>query len=159
MNIPKNIIAKTALEVSKNSLSESKIMSMVASLMATVGMKWNEMSLNDVCCLIPAWFGALATLTTGLLALECSANFAYNEGSYHGTVLDNLPLLGYYIRKITSSVRNLLAQYSGMDRTTRRAPSRRSSFQTTSLLSAMVSMFLSVVAKRRWAWPILNWCR
>ena len=146
MNIPKNIIAKTALEVSKNSLSESKIMSMVASLMATVGMKWNEMSLNDVCCLIPAWFGALATLTTGLLALECSANFAYNEGSYHGTVLDNLPLLGYYIRKITSSVRNLLAQYSGMDRTTRRAPSRRSSFQTTSLLSAMVSMFfMSIV--------------
>lgn len=30
------------------------------------------MSLNDVCCYIPAWFGVIATLFTGLLASECS---------------------------------------------------------------------------------------
>lgn len=147
MDIPRNVIVKSAAEVA-NSLSSSgsNAMSMVASLMATMGMRWNEMSLNDVCCLLPAWFGALATLTTGLLALECSANFGYNEGSYHGTVLDNLPFFGYYIRKITLIFRNALACYSGMDTSNRRPPSRRSSLQTASLLSAMASMFfMSIV--------------
>jgi len=32
----------------------------------------DKMSLNDICCYIPAWFGTLATLFTGLLAYECS---------------------------------------------------------------------------------------
>ena len=68
-------VTKNALDVSKSlSASGSSNMAVVASFMASVGMKWNEMSLNDVCCLVPAWFGALATLTTGLLALECSSN-------------------------------------------------------------------------------------
>lgn len=30
------------------------------------------MSLNDVCCYMPAWFGALATFLIGCLAYECS---------------------------------------------------------------------------------------
>ena len=30
------------------------------------------MSLNDVCCYIPAWFGVLATFFTAMLAYECS---------------------------------------------------------------------------------------
>jgi len=30
------------------------------------------MSLNDVCCYIPAWFGVLATVLTGAIAYECS---------------------------------------------------------------------------------------
>ena len=29
-------------------------------------------SLNDVCCLVPAWFGVLATLFLGALTAECS---------------------------------------------------------------------------------------
>jgi dolichyl-diphosphooligosaccharide--protein glycosyltransferase len=29
-------------------------------------------SLNDVCCYIPAWFGAVATIVVGLLTYECS---------------------------------------------------------------------------------------
>uniref|UniRef100_A0A7S4ID25 dolichyl-diphosphooligosaccharide--protein glycotransferase n=1 Tax=Odontella aurita TaxID=265563 RepID=A0A7S4ID25_9STRA len=32
----------------------------------------DRMSLNDVCCYMPAWFGALASLLIGLLAYECS---------------------------------------------------------------------------------------
>lgn len=32
----------------------------------------SSMSLNDVCCFIPAWFGVLASLITGLIAYECS---------------------------------------------------------------------------------------
>ena len=31
-----------------------------------------DISLNDVCCYIPAWFGVLATLLLGLLAAECT---------------------------------------------------------------------------------------
>lgn len=31
-----------------------------------------NMSLNDVCCYMPAWFGSIATFLTGLLAYECS---------------------------------------------------------------------------------------
>jgi dolichyl-diphosphooligosaccharide--protein glycosyltransferase len=31
-----------------------------------------DWSLNDICCYIPAWFGAVATFMTGLLAYECS---------------------------------------------------------------------------------------
>ena len=31
-----------------------------------------EWSLNDVCCYIPAWFGALASLLVGLISYECT---------------------------------------------------------------------------------------
>eukprot|EP00798_Chlamydomonas_sp_ICE-L_P023253 gene23253-30480_t len=32
------------------------------------------MSLNDVCCFVPCWFGILASLFTGLLTYECSGS-------------------------------------------------------------------------------------
>jgi len=32
----------------------------------------DSMSLNDVCCYIPAWFGVIATFITGLIAYECT---------------------------------------------------------------------------------------
>ena len=31
-----------------------------------------DMSLNDICCYIPAWFGVLATMFVGLLTYECT---------------------------------------------------------------------------------------
>mmetsp|Transcript_14896 Transcript_14896/g.22578 ORF Transcript_14896/g.22578 Transcript_14896/m.22578 type:complete len:524 (-) Transcript_14896:1-1572(-) len=31
-----------------------------------------SMSLNDVCCYIPAWFGVIASVLTGMIAYECS---------------------------------------------------------------------------------------
>jgi dolichyl-diphosphooligosaccharide--protein glycosyltransferase len=33
-----------------------------------------DMSLNDVCCYVPAWFGVLATAFLGMLAYECTGN-------------------------------------------------------------------------------------
>eukprot|EP01063_Lacrimia_lanifica_P026406 TRINITY_DN3554_c0_g1_i10.p1 TRINITY_DN3554_c0_g1~~TRINITY_DN3554_c0_g1_i10.p1 ORF type:complete len:782 (+),score=347.19 TRINITY_DN3554_c0_g1_i10:50-2395(+) len=33
-----------------------------------------EMSLNDVCCYMPVWFGVIATVFLGLLAYECSGS-------------------------------------------------------------------------------------
>mmetsp|Transcript_17029 Transcript_17029/g.32223 ORF Transcript_17029/g.32223 Transcript_17029/m.32223 type:complete len:828 (+) Transcript_17029:233-2716(+) len=32
----------------------------------------DRMSLNDICCYVPAWFGVLATFFTGLMAYECT---------------------------------------------------------------------------------------
>ena len=32
------------------------------------------MSLNDVCCFVPAWFGVVASVFTGLIARECSGS-------------------------------------------------------------------------------------
>jgi dolichyl-diphosphooligosaccharide--protein glycosyltransferase len=145
-SISSRVVTKTALGVSKSlSASGSTIMSAIANLMATAGMKWNEMSLNDVCCLVPAWFGALATLTTGLLALECSSNFGYNDGNRFGTFLDDIPLLGYYLQKIVTPIRNFMAYYAGLD-TTRNNATKASSLQTISLLSMLASMFfMSIV--------------
>ena len=107
-----------------------------------MGVKWIDMSLNDVCCLIPAWFGSLATFITGMLALECSANFGYNEGSRFGSVLDGFPLIGVYIQKISRPIRHILMRYLGMDITSDNRPSsQRSSLQTVSLLSMLATMY------------------
>ncbi len=39
-------------------------------------LKWlgMPMSLNDVCCFVPCWFGVSASIITGLLAWECSGS-------------------------------------------------------------------------------------
>lgn len=42
----------------------------------------DRMSLNDVCCYIPAWFGVLATAVTGLLAYECSIPVNSSQNVY-----------------------------------------------------------------------------
>ena len=38
------------------------------------GIKSITMSLNDVCCFVPAWFGVVATMILGLLTAECSGS-------------------------------------------------------------------------------------
>jgi len=48
-------------------------------------------SLNSICCLIPAWFGCLATLFTGLLGFECSLY------SVKGSLASATPFFGSYI--------------------------------------------------------------
>jgi len=49
-------------------------------------------SINDICCFIPPWFGAIATIMTGMLALECSRC----EG---GCVIQTLPVIGTLYQK------------------------------------------------------------
>jgi len=39
------------------------------------------MSLNDVCCYVPAWFGVSATMFLGLLTYECTGNADYGVAS------------------------------------------------------------------------------
>lgn len=43
------------------------------------GGEKTSMSLNDICCFIPAWFGVIASIITGLIAYECTldANCEY----------------------------------------------------------------------------------
>mmetsp|Transcript_38477 Transcript_38477/g.62276 ORF Transcript_38477/g.62276 Transcript_38477/m.62276 type:complete len:795 (-) Transcript_38477:40-2424(-) len=47
------------------------------------------MSLNDVCCYVPAWFGVSATLFVGLLAAECAGN--WNAGAMAALVMACIP--------------------------------------------------------------------
>ena len=47
------------------------------------------MSLNDVCCYVPAWFGVLATLLVGLLTAECSGSS--NAGAFASLVMSCIP--------------------------------------------------------------------
>jgi dolichyl-diphosphooligosaccharide--protein glycosyltransferase len=35
-------------------------------------LKFIAMSLNDVCCFVPVWFGVVATTFLGLLTYECT---------------------------------------------------------------------------------------
>jgi len=147
--IPSNVVAKSAWDVSSQLAGEGSnfVMSRVASTMATMGMRWNEMSLNDVCCLMPAWFGALATFITGMLALECTANFGYGKGSEFGTVFDHVPILGFVTQKISKPIRITLADAMGMDLEAGSVPpGDRSSMQTASLFSMLATMFfMSIV--------------
>ena len=48
-----------------------------------------EISLNDTCCYFPAWFGAVATVFTGLLASECSGS--KTAGAYAALVMAIIP--------------------------------------------------------------------
>lgn len=40
-------------------------------MLAMIG---NDMSLNDVCCFVPVWYGVSASIFLGLLTWECSNN-------------------------------------------------------------------------------------
>eukprot|EP00554_Chaetoceros_debilis_P004761 CAMPEP_0194095368 /NCGR_PEP_ID=MMETSP0149-20130528/56790_1 /TAXON_ID=122233 /ORGANISM="Chaetoceros debilis, Strain MM31A-1" /LENGTH=962 /DNA_ID=CAMNT_0038781309 /DNA_START=608 /DNA_END=3496 /DNA_ORIENTATION=- len=60
----------------------------------------DNMSLNDVCCYIPAWFGVIATLCTCLIAYECSLPVVSDTEEAFGSIFENIPLVGYIYRKI-----------------------------------------------------------
>ncbi|KAL7480004.1 hypothetical protein ACHAW6_005716 [Cyclotella cf. meneghiniana] len=149
--VPANVVMLSAAKVAKEATGQSSLVAALATAMNAFGVKWVEMNLNDVCCLMPAWFGAAATLVTGLLACECSAHFEQGNhagGSNFGTVLDCLPFLGYYIHKVSRWVRWNFAYYSGLqvDVNTDRVTVTPSCFQTTSLLCMLATMFfMSIV--------------
>ena len=48
-----------------------------------------DISLNDVCCLVPAWFGVSASLFLGLFAAECSGK--YGVGGFAALIMGILP--------------------------------------------------------------------
>jgi dolichyl-diphosphooligosaccharide--protein glycosyltransferase len=48
-----------------------------------------KMSLNDVCCFVPAWFGVVATMFLGLLTTECSGSS--NAGVFAAAIMSIIP--------------------------------------------------------------------
>jgi len=53
------------------------------------GIKGIAMSLNDVCCFVPAWFGVVATMFLGLLTQECSGSS--NAGVIAAAIMTIIP--------------------------------------------------------------------
>merc|ERR1712166_213541 len=47
------------------------------------------MSLNDVCCFVPAWFGVVATTFLGLLTTECTGSI--NSGIFAAAIMAIIP--------------------------------------------------------------------
>ena len=89
-----------------------------------------DMSINDICCFVPAWFGALATATTGLLAYECSVG-SHNdnnnnnneggggEGEGEGShepqsftcILNDIPIVGHLYQWTLAPLVQILLKY------------------------------------------------
>ena len=49
----------------------------------------NPISLNDVCCMVPAWFGVSATWFLSLLATECSGSLS--AGAFGALIMAIVP--------------------------------------------------------------------
>jgi len=54
-----------------------------------LGYFGSDISLNDVCCLVPAWFGVSASIMLALFALECSGK--YSSGAFAGLIMAIVP--------------------------------------------------------------------
>jgi hypothetical protein len=66
----------------------------------------DAMSLNDVCVYIPAWFGALATFFTGMLAYECSLPTVSDEKGEEpfGSILEQIPVISFLYKEVFGKV-------------------------------------------------------
>jgi hypothetical protein len=70
----------------------------------------DAMSLNDVCCYIPAWFGAIATIFTALIAYECSLPVDSEKEGPYTNILEQVPILRIVYKQVVSPVVELLMQ-------------------------------------------------
>ena len=62
-----------------------------------------KMSLNDVCAYIPAWFGAIASVFTGLIAYECTLPVATPDADApYGSILENIPVVSFLYSKLVT---------------------------------------------------------
>jgi len=132
----------------------------------------DSMSLNDVCCLIPAWFGALATLFTGLIAYECSVgvtllpedHIAIRKGEklpakeqipsnypqVFGSILSSIPIVKEFyhviIVPIVNFLHKILVKVAGSDLGLRDKPSSFHEFSSPAVECALFTMaIMSVV--------------
>lgn len=70
----------------------------------------DSMSLNDICCFIPSWFGSIATLMTGLMAYEASLGVAGTDAKMStqvegapqefGSIINTVPVIGFLYRSV-----------------------------------------------------------
>lgn len=135
--------SKFGLSVSDRAIPVDEAVAPIArrALSLIGGQRLIMLSLNDVCCLMPCWFGALATFFTAMLAVECSTDY----GGSFGTVLDGLPGAGRYLVRIRDFVRGK-GVWLGMQSATATTGNRMSCASTTPLLVGLCTMFfMSIV--------------
>jgi len=96
---------------------------------SSVLIKWalgDRMSLNDVCCLVPAWFGAAATIFTGLMAYEAcvgikqqqqkgqtsniNANAKPSDPEVFSSILATIPVVNILHRRLIAPIAELLVR-------------------------------------------------
>eukprot|EP00961_Rhodomonas_salina_P084713 1137919-Rhodomonas_salina.2 len=70
----------------------------------------NPMSLNDVCCMVPAWFGVVATTFLALLAMECGGFAA--AGTAAALVMSIIP--AHIMRSVAGGYDNESVAVSAM---------------------------------------------
>ena len=105
---------------------------------AAVGI-WNtlnyfgiDMSLNDVCCYIPVWFGVAATVLLGFLAKECTGNT--DVGIIAAVIMSMIP--AHLMRSVGGGFDN----------------------ESVAITAMMATFFLwtrSLRTRRSWPWAIL----
>jgi dolichyl-diphosphooligosaccharide---protein glycosyltransferase len=112
----------------------------------------NTMSINDICCYIPAWFGALATAAVAWLAYECTRESTLvtapnGTTSTFGCILQNIPgvaqVYQHLIQPLVSLLLVLLEKVSGKN-ALGIAP-RRQSRLTAPACAVAAAMVMSVV--------------
>ena len=88
-----------------------------------------SMSLNDVCCYIPAWFGVSATFFTALLTYECCLPTQSGDGGKtppFGSILEHVPIISWIynaaIRPIMNTTLTILEHGLGTDLGLRQRP-------------------------------------
>lgn len=79
-----------------------------------------SMSLNDICCFVPPWFGCVATLTTGLMAYEASLGAAGPDAKRSaeiagapqefGSILNTVPVVGFLYRTVIVPLGDLIVK-------------------------------------------------
>ena len=82
----------------------------------------DKMSLNDICCYIPAWFGVSATFFTALLTYECSLPVKGSKGAEvppFGSILEHIPIISslynMVVRPLFGMMLSLLELIVGSD--------------------------------------------
>ncbi len=69
-----------------------------------------KMSLNDICVYIPAWFGSIASVMTGMLGYECSLPLSDCTGNEeggggegyapYGSILETIPIVSWIYKHV-----------------------------------------------------------
>lgn len=65
-----------------------------------------DWSINDICCLVPAWFGVLATLATSALCYSCVRSISHSSRSR--SILTDIPVVSTITKGVLLPILNAL---------------------------------------------------
>lgn len=108
-------------------------------------------SINDICCLVPAWFGVLATLATAALCYTSVASIGKNAESK--SLLTDVPVVSQVTKQIfvplKQIVEKLLVQFTGSNwgmATFKNPPAMESAVFTALIMAVVPAHLLRSVA-------------